>query len=129
VPVRSSSVRVLIVEDFADARQLYLELLEYYGFEVHSAADGVTGLSMAKSLLPDAILLDLALPGIDGFALLTAVRNHPATAETPVLIVTAHAEPEVHARAKACGATAILLKPGLPEDLVRELRGVLPKTT
>jgi two-component system cell cycle response regulator DivK len=117
---------VLVVEDFTDARELYCALLEFHGFETHSAADGEEGLALAKSLLPAAIVLDIGLPKLDGLSVLAALRSEHATASTPVVVVTAHGESSIRASATALGATAFLTKPCLPEDLIRELRALLP---
>jgi two-component system cell cycle response regulator DivK len=121
--------RILIVEDFDDARELYCELFRFHGFEVHAAADGLTGLALAKTLLPDVMLLDLGLPKLDGLSVLSSVRSDDALARTPVVVLSAHAGIEDVGRAESLGANLALTKPYLPDDLVRVVWGLLKPRT
>jgi CheY-like chemotaxis protein len=73
---------------------------------------------------PDVVVLDLSLPGIDGYALAAALRAHSATAHIPIVVLSAHAYPEDEQRAREAGATAFLRKPCLPGDLAETLKSV-----
>jgi DNA-binding response OmpR family regulator len=123
--------RLLVIEDFADARDLYCELFSSQGFEVHAAADGQAGIELARALRPHIILLDLALPRLDGFGVLSAVRQDSdrAFAATLVLIISAHADHACRKRALELGANAWFGKPSLPDDLVSAVRSLLASAT
>lgn len=84
---------------------------------VLTADDGPQGIDLAVDLVPDLILLDIGLPGIDGWEVLRRLRAVPATAEIPVLVLTAHAQPEVEAQAEQGGAEGFMTKPFRPADL------------
>jgi CheY-like chemotaxis protein len=73
---------------------------------------------------PDVIVLDLGLPGVDGYALAAALRAHPLTAAIPIVVLSAHAYPEDEQRALEAGAAAFLRKPCLPAELAETLRAV-----
>ena len=75
--------------------------------------------------MPDAIVLDVSLPKLDGLSVLSAVRNDPILKNTPVIVVTAHATQQIKARAISLGASRFITKPCLPDVLVRELRAAL----
>jgi two-component system cell cycle response regulator DivK len=119
--------RVLIVEDFDDARELYCVYFQLQGFEAHPAADGIAALRAARLIRPDAIVLDVALPRLDGFSVLREVRADPQLSATPVLMLSATDDPDYAARCKALGANGALTKPCLPEELVEEVRAQLLK--
>ena len=115
---------VLLAEDFDDTREVFAFYLRAAGFAVHDLPDGDRVLPLAIELQPDVIVLDLGLPGMDGYALTAALRAHPLTAHTPVVILSAHAYPEDERRAREAGASAFLRKPCLPADLAAALRSV-----
>ena len=115
---------VLLAEDFDDTREVFTFYLTQAGFAVHDLPDGDHVLPRAIELQPDVIVLDLALPGIDGFALIEALRAHPLTMRTPIVILSAHAYPEDEARARAAGAAAFLRKPCLPAEVAATLKAV-----
>ncbi|RZV41214.1 MAG: response regulator, partial [Acidimicrobiia bacterium] len=91
---------VLIVEDSPSVRRLIEVSVRPLGVRVIAAEDGIRGLAMARSEAPDVILLDIGLPGIDGWEVLRELRADPETADISVIIVTAHAQPEVAAAAE-----------------------------
>ena len=99
--------RILVVDDDADIRDAIGEILSAEGFEVCQAADGLEGLRRAHDERPDVILLDLSMPGMDGFAFRAAQRTDPALAAIPVVVISA-SEPE---QAHGIGAAAYLHKP------------------
>ena len=115
---------VLLAEDFEDTRDVFAFYLRREGFTVHDLPDGDRVLSLALELQPDVVVLDLALPGIDGYALAAALRAHPLTARIPIVVLSAHAYPEDEQRALQAGASAFLRKPCLPAELANTLRAV-----
>ena len=115
---------VLLAEDFEDTREVYAFYLRREGFTVHDLPDGDSVLSLAQKLQPDVVVLDLALPGVDGYALAAGLRGHPLTARIPIVVLSAHAYPEDEQRALEAGAAAFLRKPCLPAELAATLRAV-----
>src|ERR1700693_5476894 len=82
--------KVIVVEDSAPDRQYIATLLKYAGHEVMLSADSKSGLDLIKKLTPDLVIVDLIMPGMDGYELARAVRAAPATAATPIILQTAH---------------------------------------
>jgi CheY-like chemotaxis protein len=112
--------RILLVEDNADAREALRALLELDGYEVHAAADGTEGLELARTKAPNVALIDIGLPGFDGYEV--ARRMKLLAAPAPVMIaLTGYSEPEDKQRAKDAGFRAHLVKPVDPEALARLL--------
>jgi DNA-binding response OmpR family regulator len=111
------SARILIVDDFEDARELYGEFLRLRGFEVSGAADGPEALHLAIPSHYDLIILDLALPRMDGIAVLRALRADPQTEQTPIIILSASVGSEARDETLAAGADLFLEKPCLPDEL------------
>ena len=123
----SASPRVLIVED-ADATRALIELvLRRYGGTIEGCGDGRSGLRRALSWQPDLVILDIALPEMDGWEVLAALRSNPATASIPVVITTAHAAPELQDRARRDGATAVVCKPFAPAEMRAVVEPLLPQ--
>jgi two-component system cell cycle response regulator DivK len=116
---------VLIVDDAADARSLYGEYLEFCGFRVISAIDGLQGLSMAQLHMPDIILMDLAVPRINGWEAIRQLRSNPRTREIPVVAVSPHAGSDEPARAREAGADVCLTKPCVPSQVARAISALL----
>ena len=111
-PNRSRSV--LIIEDNADARESLRMLLESLGHRVLEAGDGSTGLALARDHQPEVVLIDLGLPGLDGYAVAQALRDRP-DGHTPLLIaVTGYGQAEDRRRSTAAGFDAHLVKPVSP---------------
>jgi CheY-like chemotaxis protein len=115
---------VLIVDDAADARELYAEYLEFCGFRVATAADGMQALLMAQQDVPDLIVMDLNMPIVDGWQAIRELKANPRTAHVPVVAVSAHSG-EPAARAREAGAEVCLAKPCLPSQLARAIRALL----
>ena len=117
---------VLIVEDDLSTRLLYREYLQHDGFRTVDAHNGHQALEKARSLRPNAVLTDLAVPGMDGFEFCRALRDSPATREIPILAVTGHSEylddPDRFAQA---GIAHVLIKPCAPDIIAYELRRLL----
>jgi CheY-like chemotaxis protein len=102
--------RVLLIEDHADVADLYQLKLQLEGYRVAVARTGGAGLALANSLLPDLILLDLHLPGIDGLDLLARLRAQDETRATPVVIVTEDDNPALMSAAEELGTSGYVIK-------------------
>ncbi len=118
---------VLVADDFADVREMYSEFLEFAGYRVVQAQTGAEAIDAARALRPDVILMDATMPGLDGFTATTLLRQEPAFAKTPILMLTAHVFAEHEAQAKAAGCSGFVRKPCLPDDLVREVQRALQR--
>jgi len=108
---------VLVIEDSASVRRLIEVCLRVLGVHVKSANDGTSGLEAIRQERPDAVVLDIGLPGLDGWEVLRRLRDDPATADLKVLVLTAHAQPEMADRAAKGGADSFMTKPFRPLDL------------
>lgn len=102
---------VLIADDDADSRAIVRTLLEFQGREVVEATDGGDCLAAVRSCRPDVIVLDLVMPGMDGWDVAAALRADPATRAIPILALTAAATPHERDRALAAGCDRVLQKP------------------
>ena len=111
--------KVLVIEDSQVIQRLIEVCLRPAGFDVDMCSDGPSGLEAATSILPDVIVLDVGLPGMDGWEVLSHLRSDERTAETKVLVLTAHAQDQTRARAEVSGASAFLTKPFRPDELRR----------
>ncbi len=118
---------VLIVEDFADAREMYAAFLSLSGLQVLEAARGEEAVRMAVDARPDAIVMDLALPGIDGWEATRRLKADPRTARIPVIALSGQVLPRHADEARRAGCAVVLLKPVLPEALVAEVRRILER--
>jgi len=112
---------ILIVEDFDDAREMYRDYLEFSGFRVATARDGREAIEKARTLQPDLILMDLSLPGIDGWEATRLLKAAPDTAHLLIVALSAHALATEGDRARAAGCDGFIAKPCLPSDLVDEI--------
>jgi len=110
--------RVLIVEDQADIRMVIRGFLERGGYEPDEAADGTEGLAKAESSRPDVILLDVEMPGVDGYEVCHGLKENPETKTIPVIFVTGVEDVELNRRAYQAGAVACITKPFRFEALV-----------
>jgi two-component system, cell cycle response regulator DivK len=119
--------RVLLVDDYPDAREMYTEYLEFSGFEVVEAGNGMEALQRAIDASPDIILMDLSLPVMDGWEATRRLKADSRTASIPVVALTGHALAGISEGAKKAGCDAFVTKPCLPEDLVREIRRILDR--
>jgi two-component system phosphate regulon response regulator PhoB len=116
---------ILIVEDDADILQLLSYNLEAAGFEVSSASDGPDGLSKARQLHPSLIILDLMLPGMDGFDVCRELKRDPETSTMPVIMLTARSEEVDRIVGLELGADDYVVKPFSPRELLLRIRAVL----
>ena len=120
--------RVLLVDDYPDAREMYSEYLQFSGFDVVEAANGIEALQSAIERTPDIILMDLSLPVMDGWEATRRLKADDRTASIPVVALTGHALAGISEGAKRAGCDAFVTKPCLPEDLVKEIRKVLDES-
>lgn len=124
------SATILAIDDNEDNLALLDSLLSSKGFSVSTASDGPAGIALALARRPDLILLDLAMPGMDGFAVLERLRKEVLTARTPVIVLTAnYREANMVERGLALGATEYLTKPIQHEELVVRIRSALRLAT
>ena len=120
-------MRLLLVEDHSDTRELLASYLTGQGFVVDATANGLQALEHAATSPPDVIVLDLLLPGLDGWSAAQRLKTHPSTRHVPIVAVSAHAFPEDEARAYDCGCDAFLAKPFAPPDILQAIRRVHPR--
>lgn len=117
---------VLLVEDDRAGRLLYADWLIDAGFRVEQAHNGLQALERALDLLPDAILTDLNIPGIDGYELTRRLKADPRTSAIPVLAITGYAPfAQDPGRADRAGCEAVLPKPCEPEDVTSTLKTLI----
>ncbi len=116
---------VLMIEDNEQNRYLATYLLEHHGFTVVNAADGPSGVELAVTLLPDLVLLDIQLPGMDGYSVARALRRMHALRATPIVAVTSYAMAGDRDKAIAAGCDGYLEKPIDPVTFVAEISSYL----
>jgi two-component system cell cycle response regulator DivK len=121
--------RILLVEDFDDARELYSTCLRSSGYEVIEAATGIEAVALARSASPDLILMDLLLPGMDGWQATAELKRDPRVRHVPIVALTAHALSDERERIARLGCDAFLAKPCLPPDLIRTVDRILGRPT
>ncbi len=120
---------LLVIEDNPQNFYLMQFLLEKNGFTVLGAENGVKGIAMALKHLPHAILLDIQLPEMDGYAVAAELKKHPELAAIPIIAVTSYAMVGDRERILAAGATGYVEKPINPETFVSEIRSYLSAET
>lgn len=116
---------VLLVDDFQDNREMYAMYLDHSGFRVYEAANGQEALDLAFSVVPDVIVMDLSLPGLDGWEATRRLKADPRTKHIPVLALTSHALEGFSKGARDAGCDGFVTKPCLPETLANEIRVML----
>ena len=116
---------VLVVEDYQDAREMYAAYLQFAGYGVAEAANGVEAVEKAQELVPDIVLMDLALPRMDGWEATRRLKADPRTRHIPVVALTGHALAGHAEGAREAGCDAFVTKPCLPDALVAEIKRLL----
>jgi two-component system, cell cycle response regulator DivK len=118
-------LKVLIIED--NEQNLYLTtfILEKYGYEIYSARDGLEGIEKAAAILPELILLDIQLPGMDGYAVARRLRANPALTDIPIIAVTSYAMAGDREKAIESGCTGYIEKPINPEIFIQQVESHL----
>jgi CheY-like chemotaxis protein len=118
---RGSRLRILVVEDNVDAAESLRRLLRLHGHEVSVAVNGFDGVAEAKRYHPDAVVCDIGLPGMDGYAVASALRGDPETARARLIAVTGYGRAEDRARALSSGFDDHIVKPADPDVLLSKL--------
>jgi two-component system cell cycle response regulator DivK len=116
---------ILVVDDYQDAREMYAEYLQFSGFRVAEARNGNEAVDQAFALKPDLILMDLSLPGMDGWEATRRLKADDRTKHIPIVALTGHALAGASDGAKKAGCDSFVTKPCLPDDLVVEVRRML----
>src|SRR5829696_6685524 len=111
---------ILVVDDYQDAREMYAEYLQFSGFRVAEAKNGNEAVDQAFALKPDLILMDLSLPGMDGWEATRRLKADEATRHIPIVALAGPSE-----GARKAGCDSFVTKPCLPDDLVVEVRRML----
>ncbi len=118
--------KILIIEDNAQNLYLMKYLLEHDGMEIISATDGREGIEKAISEVPDAILLDIQIPLLDGYAVARELRKNKCLDSIPIIAVTSYAMPDDREKCLAAGATGYIEKPIDPDRFANQIRSYLP---
>ena len=121
------SAKVLVIDDEAPIRLLCRVNLEAEGMEVIEAQDGTAGVELARSERPDVILLDVMMPGMDGWEVLQALQAGEGTSEIPIVFLTARAELRDRAQGLELGGIDYVTKPFNPIDLAPLVNGLLAR--
>jgi DNA-binding response OmpR family regulator len=116
--------RILVVDDDPGVVELICYNLEKAGFMVETAADGVMALKKARAVSPDAILLDLMMPELDGFSVCESLRRDPATSTIPIMVVSAARSEFARLNGMNSGANEFVSKPFSPKRLIERLQAL-----
>jgi CheY-like chemotaxis protein len=116
---------ILVVDDYQDAREMYAEYLQFSGYRVAEARNGNEAVEQALALKPDLILMDLSLPGMDGWEATRRLKADESTKHIPIVALTGHALAGASEGARKAGCDSFVTKPCLPDDLVVEVRRML----
>jgi two-component system cell cycle response regulator DivK len=117
---------VLVVDDHEDNRRILRDLLTSAGYTVVEATTGEDGVSTAQAQPPDLILMDIQLPGIDGYEATRRIKGNEALRRIPLIVVTSYALSGDDAKALAAGADAYVAKPFSPRAMLAKVREYLP---
>lgn len=112
---------VLVVDDFVDAREMYAQYFEFSGFRVAEAANGAEAVEKAIELSPQIILMDLSMPGMDGWEATRRLKADSRTRNIPIIALTGHALIGFQQSAKEAGCDAFVTKPCLPDAILAEV--------
>lgn len=124
-----SKKRIVIIEDEPDILEVLSYNLKREGYEVLTASDGIQGLALVRQQVPDLVLLDLMLPGMDGVEICSSIKNEAATAGTLIVMVTAKGEESDIVLGLGVGADDYISKPFSPRELVARVKAVLRRGT
>jgi two-component system cell cycle response regulator DivK len=117
---------ILVVEDEEDNRRIMHDLLTSAGYEVIEAVTGEDGVSAAETHRPDLILMDIQLPGLDGYEATRQIKANPALSQIPIIAVTSYALSGDDVKAFEAGCDAYVSKPFSPRELLAKIREYLP---
>jgi two-component system alkaline phosphatase synthesis response regulator PhoP len=124
----TSAHKILIVDDESAIRLVCRLNLDSVGFQTLEAADGETAVALARSEHPDLILLDVMLPGLNGWGVAEELAASPETRQIPILFLSARADRSDEVRGHAVGGLGYITKPFDPEDMIERVRDVLDRT-
>lgn len=116
---------VLLIEDDDASQYIYGVILEYAGYRVERARTGGAAAQMLAQMKPDLVVMDLGLPGVDGFELTASIRADPRIRHVPILVVTVHVFPQDQARAADAGSTDFMPKPLDPSALLARVESLI----
>jgi|SRR5579871_3713108 len=119
------NTRILLVDDYADALEMWALYLRFCGYEVITAADGLAAVTTARDEMPDLIILDLDLPGITGVEAARRLKDQAETQHIPLVAATGYSHLTQINEARLAGFDAVLIKPCEPDVLVREIEKIL----
>jgi DNA-binding response OmpR family regulator len=125
---RTPSPSILLVDDAVDERQMYADFFQTIGFRTLQAATALDAYRLAVELVPDAAVIDLILPGMNGLELVRKLKGNEETVRVPVIALTGHSHPFDRQVALAAGCDRFLVKPCSPNDLLAEVRGLLARS-
>jgi two-component system cell cycle response regulator DivK len=120
------SKRILVVEDHEENRRIVRDLLTSAGYEMIEAVTGEEGVALAESEHPDLILMDIQLPGLDGYEATRQIKANPALRSIPIIAVTSYALSGDDVKALQAGCDAYVTKPFSPRVLLAKIREYLP---
>ena len=118
--------RILVVEDNEDNRRIVRDLFTCAGYELLEAVSGEDGVTLARRERPDLILMDIQLPGFDGYEATRRIKAEPGLAGVPIIVVTSYALSGDDVKAMAAGADGYVSKPFSPRALLAKVREFLP---
>ena len=120
------SRRILVVEDHEENRRIMRDLLTSAGYEMIEAVTGEEGVTLAQTQHPDLILMDIQLPGIDGYETTRRIKANPALRAIPIIAVTSYALSGDDVKAREAGCNDYVTKPFSPRALLAKIREYLP---
>ncbi|WP_138498893.1 response regulator [Nostoc sp. PA-18-2419] len=119
--IHEPSKKILVIEDDAVMRNVFLEVLKAEGFHTIEAENGLNGIEQAQEHLPDLVICDIQMPDIDGYSVLTTLRQNPETAVIPFIFLTGSNTQADHRKSMELGADDYLTKPSTIEDLLKAI--------
>ena len=118
--------RILVVEDHETNRRILRDLLTIAGYELTEAVTGEEGVTLAETYLPDLILMDIQLPGLDGYEATRRIKKNPALRHIPIIAVTSYASSGDEEKAAEAGCETYVSKPFSPRSVLAKIREYLP---
>src|SRR5882724_1011946 len=125
--ITKPAATILVIEDYSDTRELLSGMLRYKGFRVIEAEDGLEGLLKASATYPDLIILDLALPEMDGVEAARRIHAQPKLSHTPIFVISAFVTEEVEKDVRAAGCLEVFPKPFDVDELLAKINVTLAK--
>ncbi|MFA5975994.1 MAG: response regulator [Elusimicrobiota bacterium] len=121
----SRPTRVLLVDDEKNFLYIFMDYLQFSGYDVVTAANGEEALALLQTERFDIVLLDLGMPKVNGWQVCEAIKRDPKTSGLPIILLTVYAEAEYHKRAEELKVQVYLTKPCEPSELVKEIKRCL----